>query len=257
MRKACGRVRISAQLIDGVSGNHVWAERYDRDLNDIFALQDEISQAIVRALKLKLLPEEKKAIERRGTDNVDAYNLYLMARQYYLTQNYGSLRTYEVITRLCGSASEIDPSLCARMDAMAIAQSYLYLFFSQGDGGLAAATRALALDDNLGEAHAARVRLLASRRDFEGAQREVEAALSLEPESYDVNRSAAYFYYVKGMSREALSYYEKAATLHEADFYSLALSIDIYTAMKDFTCARRCAALPLPAHVQERDNGWQ
>ncbi len=80
-------MRITAQLIDGASNDHVWAERYDRDLNDIFALQDEISEAIVKALKLKLLPEEKKAIEQRGTDNVEAYNLYLMARQNYVTGN--------------------------------------------------------------------------------------------------------------------------------------------------------------------------
>ena len=92
MRKAGGRVRITAQLIDGAAGDHIWAERYDRDLTDIFALQDEISQAIVAALKLKLLPEEKKAIERRGTDNVDAYNLYLMARSYLLTGNDGDPR---------------------------------------------------------------------------------------------------------------------------------------------------------------------
>src|SRR5437764_2039396 len=72
VRKAEGRVRITAQLIDGSNDSHLWAERYDRDLNDIFALQDEISRAIVDALKVKLLPEEKKAIERRGTENVDA-----------------------------------------------------------------------------------------------------------------------------------------------------------------------------------------
>src|SRR6187551_2745865 len=64
VRKAGQRVRISAQLIDGATGSHVWAERYDRDLNDIFSLQDEISQAIVAAMKLKLLPQEKKAIEQ-------------------------------------------------------------------------------------------------------------------------------------------------------------------------------------------------
>jgi adenylate cyclase len=63
VRKAGGRVRINAQLIDGTTGDHVWAERSDRELEDIFAIQDEISKAIVRALKLKLLPEEKKAIE--------------------------------------------------------------------------------------------------------------------------------------------------------------------------------------------------
>ena len=87
VRKSGGRVRISAQLVDGANNDNVWAERYDRDLSDIFALQDEISEAIVKALKLKLLPEEKKAIEQRGTTNLDAYNLYLMARQHYATGN--------------------------------------------------------------------------------------------------------------------------------------------------------------------------
>ena len=79
VRKAGNRVRITAQLIDGAAGDHIWAERYDRDLDDIFALQDEISEAIVAALKLKLLPAEKQAIERRGTDSAEALNdLYLM-----------------------------------------------------------------------------------------------------------------------------------------------------------------------------------
>ena len=77
VRKAGGRVRITAQLIDGATGGHVWAERYDRDLTDIFALQDEIAEAIVSALKLKLLPQEKQQIERRGTSNLEAYDLYL------------------------------------------------------------------------------------------------------------------------------------------------------------------------------------
>src|SRR5437764_7352055 len=76
VRKAAGRVRITAQLIDGSNDSHVWAERFDRDLNDIFAIQDEISRAIVEALRVKLLPEEKKAIEWRGTDTVDTYTVY-------------------------------------------------------------------------------------------------------------------------------------------------------------------------------------
>ena len=110
VRKAAGRVRITAQLIDGANDSHVWAERYDRDLNDIFALQDEISHAIVDALKVKLLPEEKKAIERHGTENVDAYNLYLLARQSYTTGFEGDGRRNEAIIRLCQRAVEIDPN---------------------------------------------------------------------------------------------------------------------------------------------------
>jgi TolB-like protein len=80
VRRSGNRVRITAQLIDGVTNNHIWAERYDRELNDIFALQDEISLSIVTALKLKLFPAEKHAIEDRGTDNVQAWEMYLRAR---------------------------------------------------------------------------------------------------------------------------------------------------------------------------------
>ena len=147
VRKAGQRVRITAQLIDGSTGNHVWAERYDRDLNHIFALQDEISEAIVKALRLKLLPEEKKAIEQRGTDNVEAYNLYLMARQFSVTGNYGNARRCDAIIRLCRSATEIDPDYATAWALLAVAQAALKFYFNgPGDGGLAAAERALSLD---------------------------------------------------------------------------------------------------------------
>ena len=88
----------------------MWAERYDRDLNDIFAIQDEISHAIVDALKVKLLPEEKKAIEQHGTENVDAYNLFLMARQTYTTGFESDARRLDAIIRMCRRAVEIDPN---------------------------------------------------------------------------------------------------------------------------------------------------
>src|SRR4051794_12961060 len=126
VRKAAGRVRITAQLIDGSNDNHVWAERYDRHLNDIFALQDEISRAIVDALKVKLLPEEKKAIEQRGTENVDAYNLYLMARQTYATGFEGDGRRMEAMIRLCSRAVEIDPDYADAWTLIAMAEMLLH-----------------------------------------------------------------------------------------------------------------------------------
>ena len=98
-------MRISAQLIDGRTGRHLWAERYDRELTDIFAIQDEISQAIVEALKIKLLPEERKAIEDRGTSNAEAYNLYLMARKYWLSGNFGDVSRDQRVIRICRRSS--------------------------------------------------------------------------------------------------------------------------------------------------------
>src|SRR5437660_9425770 len=191
VRTEGGRVRITAQLVDGATGGHVWAERYDRDLNDIFALQDEISQAIVAALKLRLLPEEKKAIEQRGTTDPEAYKLYLMARQYSLTGNLGSARRGEAIIRLCHRATEIDPNYARPWALMAGAQISLRFHLGrEGDDGLAAAEQALLLDPNLAEAHSAKARVLMQNSRFDEAIHEIEIALSLDSESYDANSAA-------------------------------------------------------------------
>ena len=104
VRKAGDRVRITAQLVNASNEAQVWGERYDRDLKDIFALQDEISKAIVAALKLTLLPEEKRALEQRATTNVKAYKFYLMARQFSVM---GNERHQEIIVRLCKRAVEL------------------------------------------------------------------------------------------------------------------------------------------------------
>jgi TolB-like protein len=91
VRKSGNRVRVTAQLIDGSSNDHVWAERYDRDLTDIFDLQDELTQAIVAALKCKLMPEEKKAIEDRGTDSAEAYDLFLKSQAALAKRNIAGI----------------------------------------------------------------------------------------------------------------------------------------------------------------------
>ena len=239
VRKAGQRVRITAQLIDGATGSHVWAERYDRDLSDIFELQDEISQAIVKALRLKLLPEEKKAIEQRGTTNLEAYNLFLMARQYSVTGNYGNIRRCEAIIRLCRSATEIDPEYATAWALMAVAQAALRFHFSgPGDGGLAAAERALSLDGKLAEAHAAKARVLTSEGAYEQALAEIDIALGLDPESFEVNTAAARLYFTQGLHNDAIRFYEKAAALMPSDFSSVAMLMTCYGAIGD---AEACA----------------
>ena len=125
VRKAGNRVRITAQLIDGRSGGHVWAQRYDRELTDIFAVQDEISESIVAALKLTLLPEEKKAIETRGTTVADAYSLYLLARQSWISGDFGDRRREEKVIRICRKATELDPEYAQAWALMGLAQANL------------------------------------------------------------------------------------------------------------------------------------
>jgi adenylate cyclase len=123
VRKAGERVRITAQLIDASNDAQVWGERYDRDLKDIFALQDEISKAIVAALKLTLLPEEKEALEQRSTSNPEAYKLYLMARQFWLLDNE---RNNEIVIRICEHVVQLDPNYAQAWATMALAQWNLF-----------------------------------------------------------------------------------------------------------------------------------
>ena len=246
VRKAGGRVRITAQLVDGSSNEHVWAERYDRDLNDIFALQAEISEAIVKALKLKLVPEEKKAIEQRGTENVEAYNLYLMARQSYITSHEADARRTETIIRLCRRAIEIDPGYSRAWALLAIGQMNLrFVNGRPGDDGFESAQRALALDANLAEAHAVKARILAQHGRHDEATAEIDVALRLDPESYEVNRAAAYLRFRQKRLDEAVRYYEKSMSLMETDLNSGSLLLTCYTAMGNFQAALRIAQITL------------
>jgi len=234
VRKAGGRVRINAQLIDGDSGDHLWAERYDRDLEDIFAIQDEISKAIVKALKVKLLPEEKKAIEQRGTNNVEAYNLYLLAREYWVTGNYGDARREERVMRICGKAVEIDPFYAQAWALLAMAQSSLRYGFGQNvDDGFAAAHAALAIDQTIAEAHLPMVKRLQDRQLHDQARKEMEKALELGPDSWEVNKEAGRFYLLQRDVPTATRCYEKVVELLDTDFHAWAMLSSCYLALGD------------------------
>jgi adenylate cyclase len=247
VRKAAGRVRITAQLIDAANDTHIWAERYDRDLNDIFAIQDEISHAIVDALKVKLLPEEKKAIEQHGTENVDAYNLFLMARQTYKTGYEADARRLDTIIRMCRRAVEIDPNYADPWALIALAEVVLRSSVGRqgGDAGLAAAERALALNPELAEAHAVKARILVEENRYDEADREIEIALRLDPESYQVNRAAALLRFREKKIEEAAAYWEKNVTLEENDFGAAGMLVTVYTALGKHDAAQRAAKIAL------------
>ena len=242
VRKAGNQVRITAQLIEGRSGGHVWADRYDRDLTDIFTIQDEISKAIVAALKLKLLPEEKKAIEKRGTNNAEAYNLYLLARQYWVTGNHGDVRREERVMRICSRAVEIDPYYAQAWALLAIAQSSLrYGYGQEVDDGYAAAHTALAIDPAIAEARLPMLKRHQERGDFDAAAREMEMAIRLGPESWEVNKEAGRFYLNSRDVPAATRHYEKAAELVESDFHAWAMLSTCYQASGETAKLRQAA----------------
>ena len=244
VRKAGSRVRITAQLIDGKAGDHLWAERYDRDLDDIFAIQDEISKAIASALQLRLLPKEKKAIEDRGTDSAEAYNLYLMARQQWISGNDGDPRRDQVVERISRQATAVDPNYARAWALMALAQASLrFRFGKTGDEGLESAERALSLNSSLAEAHCVKGIFLREQGMQDRADAEMQTAVRLNPESWEVNREFGRHLFRQGRFADAIPYFEKAASLMETDYNSAGLLISCYNALGNVQGRHRAAQM--------------
>lgn len=220
VRKAGGRVRITAQLIDGGTGDHIWADRYDRELTDIFAIQDEISHSIVDALKVRLLPEEKKALDQRGTSSVDAYSLYLIARKYFTRTYLGAGQQEEKnrIVRICKRAVELDPTYAKAWGLMAWVQSMLFTYDNVGEDGLAAAEQALSLDPSVAAGWCVRARRFQEQGKTAASEEAIRKALDLEPEAWEVIREAARAFYNQNRFADAIPHFEKALAMLESDY---------------------------------------
>jgi adenylate cyclase len=217
VRKAGQRVRVTGQLIDGTSGGHLWADRYDRDLTDIFAIQDEITQSIVDQLKIRLLPKEKKAIGQVPTVNVEAYTYYLKGRQFF----HNSTKSFLLLARqMFAKAAEIDPMYARAFAGMANCDARLsgwYNVAKSPEEILATAGKAIALDSNLSEAHAARgIALVNSNRRVEAAEA-FERALELDPNSFDANLAFARFCVTEGHPERAVELYKRAVESQQDD----------------------------------------
>ena len=248
VRKAGGRVRITAQLIDGATGDHIWAERYDRELTDIFAIQDEISKAIVDALKVKLLPEEQIAIEKRGTNNADAYNYYLMARNYWITGNWGNTEQIQLVIRICRRAVELDPEYARAWGLLALMQCILHFTFSAGEeDGMAAASRALSIDPAIPEAYCVQARHAYEQGRFEDADEGLHQALELDPDSWEVNREAARIFYFERRFADAARHYERAVAVDDADYHSWSMLCSVYPALGDEKRTAHAAKMAIAA----------
>ncbi|MGN6849511.1 MAG: TIR domain-containing protein [Sphingomicrobium sp.] len=233
VRKAGNRVRITAQLIDGAEGDHVWADRYDRDLDDIFEIQDEISKAIVEALKVKLLPAERRAIESRGTSNVEAYDLYLMARQQWISGTFGTVRREQSIARLCKEATLLDPDYAQAWALMGLAQLELRFVHGHDEDALSAAEHALQINPGLAEGHCIKARYLEEEGHTEEAEKQIRTALKLDPDSWEVNREAARMLFRHGHIKEAIPFFEKAASLNDTDWHNAVMLITCYKGAGD------------------------
>ncbi len=218
VRKAGNRVRITAQLIEGATDGHLWAERYDRDLSDIFAVQDEITQTIVAQLKVKLLPEEKEAIELAPTGNVEAYTTYLRGRQFFY---HGTRSGIVLANRMFARAAELDPNYALAYAGMANCASTLLSMHGVETpiaDILRLADRALALQPDLAEAHAARGLALMQSNNRADAVPAFERALALDPNSVDAHGFYARYFAAMGAFDLAAKHYMRALELQPDDY---------------------------------------
>ena len=184
IRKAGNRVRITAQLIDSGSGGHLWAERFDRDLTDIFATQDEVVEKIVRALAVTLTQGEERRLGRRGTGNVQAYEFWLRARELLSrSTREGVAQARAMYLR----AIELDANFAAPHAGLSLATISDYVSDWAADPAQALdeaerrARRALELDDQEPVSHMALGNVLLWQRDLEGALAEFRRMIELDP----------------------------------------------------------------------------
>jgi len=231
VRKAGARVRVTGQLINGKDNGHVWADRFDRDLTDIFAIQDEITHAIVEQLKVKLLPQEKKSIGQTPTGNVEAYTYYLRGRQFL---HRHSKSYYQLARRMFAKAVELDPAYARAYAGIADCDSFLFLHYSapvEIKGIFETSAKALALESGLAEAHASQALALSLEQRYEEAMAEFEKAIALDPNSFEGHYFYARACFAQGKLERAAALFERAAEIKPDDYQSVCLLVQIYRSL--------------------------
>ena len=224
VRKAGNRLRVTAQLVNVADGYHLWSERYDRELEDVFAIQDEIAGNIVRALRVVLSEQEKRAIEKAPTANVEAYDYYLRGRQFFHQFRRTSI---QFARRMFERAIEVDPKYALAYAGVADCCSFLYMYWDGSRANLesaeSASGKALELDAELAEAHASRGFAVSLSRRHAEARTEFETALRLNPKLYEAHYLYARACFQEGKLEEAVQHYTDAARVRPEDYQALLL----------------------------------
>jgi adenylate cyclase len=221
VRRAGDRVRITAQLIDTATDSHLWSETYDREMKDVFAIQDDISQSIVKALEVTLTPRDRRALQYVATSDAKAYDYYLRGRKFFYAM---TKRAFDHAIKMYRQAIAEDPSYALAYAGIADAHSFLFMYgdSTPGNAGKAqeASNRAVELDPDSAEAHASRGIALSISKRYDEAEEEFENAIRLNPKLFE----AHYFYardcYAQGKYERAAELFATASTVNPSDYQS-------------------------------------
>jgi len=232
VRKSEGRIRISVELSDVEGGFQLWADRYDRDLADIFAVQDEIATAVADVLRGPLAVQARPAAGRRNTLHVQAYDFYLRGRSFfYQYSRKGVEFALEMFTR----AAELDPDYARAYAGIADCHAFLYLYAGRHQANLDEAERAslkaVELAPDSADAHAARGTALSLGDDHMAAEREFRQAITLNPGLFEAHYSYARACFADGRFEDAIRLYERASKLRPEDYQSPLLVAQAFEAI--------------------------
>jgi serine/threonine protein kinase/Flp pilus assembly protein TadD len=216
IRRAGNRVRITAQLVEASTRHSVWAERYDRQLEDVFAIQEEIARSIAQALRITLTPQEEKTIARKPTENPQAYDFYLRGRSYTRRENmdYG-LQMFE-------QAIQLDPNFALAHSGIAHLCGLIYEIREQNpkwiERGLAACDRATALAPDLPEVLVAHARICYAQKKYEEAALLAWRAIERKPDCEGSWNILGRAYFGSGRFEEAAALIERAIEANGDDY---------------------------------------
>src|SRR5438132_680322 len=266
VQRAASRVRVNAQLIDARNDAHLWAQTYERDLADVFAIQSEIAKAIADQLQAKLSPNEKKAIEQPPTTDLAAFDLYSRAKSLLLTTGFSASRDADVrkAIELLDEAVKRDPSFFDAYCQLAYAHEYLYAVrgFDHTPARLALAEAAVQsatrLRPDAAETHLARAQYLYyGLRDYAAALAELEIARRGLPNDPRLFEFTGYILRRRGQQEEGLRNLQRAVELDPRNFFTLqqiALSYQFLGRHAEEIAALDRALAIVPDNVETRAN---
>lgn len=253
VRRAGDRVRITSQLIDTSTDSHLWSETYDREMKDVFAIQDDIAQNIVEALQVTLTPKDRRALQYVATSNPEAYDYYLKGRKYFYAM---SLRDFQHAIQMYDKAIDLDPNYANAYAGLADTYSQMFRFAEakpqNADRALTASRRAVELDPDSAEAHASLGLSLFINEKYDEAERHFETAVLLNPKLFE-----SYFFYAlscksQGNNEKAARLFIQASEVNPADYQSpnfLALSYQALGRLEDADKARRRCIDSIKRHL--------
>jgi len=229
VRTAGNRIRITAQLISVRDGYHLWAERFDRQVEDIFDLQNEVSQKIVDALKVSLSPSERQLLTQKPTDDLRAYDFYMRGRELLYRKGR---RSTESAIKMFESAAELDPGFASAYAGLAEAYSSMYEWYDGATSWLSKAIemnqKALALEPTSLDAKFGIAMVYFNQRRLAESKRAIEEILRENPDFYPGILRLGMIAELSGALDDALTYYRRAAELKPYDEDAWKFLAEIY-----------------------------